>query len=99
MNTGRNVTGDRFYSAINIVEETYVGTIMPNKKGLPVALKTGKEQELLSSEFVRKNNSQVVIVLYCPKPNMNARHMVNRTFVTHLTRNLWRFTFTIAKDL
>ena len=54
------------------MEETYVGTIMSNKKGLPVALKTGKGQELLSSEFVRKNNSPVMIVLYCPKPNMNA---------------------------
>ena len=46
LNTGRNVTGDQLYSAIDIIEELYpikknlFGTIMPNRKGLPVALKT-----------------------------------------------------------
>ena len=40
----RNVTGNRLYSANDTVEKlcqrktTYVGTIMLNRKGLPVAL-------------------------------------------------------------
>ena len=44
---------------------------MSNREGLPVALKTAKEWEILSSEFMWKNNSPVIIVLYCPKPNKN----------------------------
>ena len=70
LNTGRNVTGDRLYSAIDTVEELYQ-KIMPNRKGLPVALKTAKGREVLSSEFMWKNNSPVMIVSYCPKPNKN----------------------------
>ena len=42
---------------------------MPNRKGLPVALKTAKGREVLSSEFMWKNNSPVMIVSYCLKPN------------------------------
>ena len=44
---------------------------MPNRKGLPVALKTAKGRQVLSLEFMRKNNSPVMIVSYCPKPNKN----------------------------
>ena len=44
---------------------------MPNRKGLPVPLKTAKRQEVLSLEFLWKNNSPVMIGLYCPKPNKN----------------------------
>ena len=44
---------------------------MPNKKGLPVALKTAEGQEVLSSEFMWQNNSPVPIVSHCPKPNKN----------------------------
>ena len=44
---------------------------MPNRKGLPVALNTAKGREVLSSEFIWKNNSPVIIVLFCPKPNKN----------------------------
>ena len=46
---------------------------MPNREGLPVALKTAKGQEVLSSEFMWKNNSPVIIVSYCPKPNKNVQ--------------------------
>ena len=44
---------------------------MPNRKGLPVALKTAKGREVLSSESMWKNNIPVIIVSYCPKPNKN----------------------------
>ena len=44
---------------------------MPNRKGLPVALKTVEKQEVLSSEFFWKKNSPVMIVSHCPKPNKN----------------------------
>ena len=65
LSTGRNVTGDRLHSAIDTVEElyqkktTYVGTIIPNRKGLPVALKTAKGREVLSSEFMWKLIAQL----------------------------------------
>ena len=51
LNTGRNVTGGPLYSGIDTVEElyqkkaTYVGTIIPNRKGLPVALKLLKDEK------------------------------------------------------
>ena len=50
---------------------TYVGTIIPNRKGLPIALKTAKGSEVLSSEFMWKNNSPVMIVPYSLKPDKN----------------------------
>ena len=77
LNTERNITGDQLYPAIDTVEElyqkkrSYVGTIMPNRIGLPVLLKTAKRREVLSSEFMWKKNSPIMIVLYCPKPNKN----------------------------
>ena len=76
-NTGRNVTGDRLYSVIDTVKElyqkktTYVGTTMPIRKDHPVALKTAKGREVLSSEFTWKNNSPVMIAQYRPKSNKN----------------------------
>ena len=57
LNTGRNVTGERLYCTVDTMEELYqkktisAGTIMPDKKGLPLVLKTAKEQEVLSSKF------------------------------------------------
>ena len=77
MNNGRNVAGDWLYSTADTDEElyqkktTYVGEIMPKRKGLPVALKTAKGREVLSSEFMWKNNNPVVMASYCPKPNEN----------------------------
>ena len=77
LNTGRNVTGDRLYSAIDTAKKLYqkktanVGTIMPNRKCLPVVLKTAKRREVFSLEFMWKNNIQVMIVSHCPKPNTN----------------------------
>ena len=50
-------------------KNNHVGTIMSNRKGLSVTLKTDKGREVLSSEFMWKNNSPVMIVSYCPKPN------------------------------
>lgn len=44
---------------------------MPNRRGLTVALKTPKKRQVLSSQFIWKNNSPVVIVSNCSKPNKN----------------------------
>ena len=77
LKTGRNITGAQLFSAIDTTEElyqnktTYVETIMPNTKDLTVALETSKELEALSSKCMLKNNSLVIIVSYCPKPNKN----------------------------
>ena len=55
---GGSITLDRLCSAIDTMEElyrsktTYIRTIIPNRKGLPVTLKTAKEQEALSSKFM-----------------------------------------------
>ena len=43
----------------NQKKTTYVGTIMPNRKGPPVALKTFKGREVLSSEFMWKTIAQL----------------------------------------
>lgn len=44
---------------------------MPNRKVLPVAVKTAKKRQVLSSEFVWKSNCPIMIVSYYPKPNKN----------------------------
>ena len=36
---------------------------MPNRKGFPVAQKTDKGREVLSSEFLWKSNRPIMIVL------------------------------------
>ena len=59
-NTGKNVTRDRLYSAIDTVEELYEKknnlccNKIPTREGLPVALKTAKERQVLFSEFMWK---------------------------------------------
>ena len=45
---------------------------MPNRKGLPAALKTAKGRQILPLEFIWKSNSPVMIASYHPKPNENA---------------------------
>ena len=45
---------------------------MPNRKGLPAALKTAKGRQILPLEFIWKSNSPVMIASYHPKPNKNA---------------------------
>lgn len=64
-NTGRKIAGDKLYSSIDTIEELivqekkpHVRTIIPNSKGLSVASKTAKGRHVLSSEFIRENNSQ-----------------------------------------
>ena len=59
--TGRMVTGDRLYPAIDIAEMlyekklTYCGTINKNRKGLPAKIKTVKSSYV---SFVRTENWQ-----------------------------------------
>ena len=64
LKTGRNITGEQLYSAIDTLEELY-------QSKRTVALKTAKEREVLSSKFMLKNNSLVMVVSYCTKPNRN----------------------------
>lgn len=70
---GRNVTGDRLHSSIELAKELfnekviYCGTIMPIRKNIPIDVKNVKERELESSLFVWKKNSLVMVVLYCSK--------------------------------
>ena len=64
LKTGRNITGEQLYSAIDTLEELY-------QSKRTVALKTAQEREVLSSKFMLKNNSLVMVVSYCPKPNRN----------------------------
>lgn len=77
LNTERNITEGQLYSSIEIIEErcrketTYVGMKIPNRKCRPVALKRAKGCQVLSLEFMWKNNSPVMIVLYFPKANKN----------------------------
>ena len=52
-----------------IREKQHVGTIIPNRKGLSIALKTAKGRQVLSSEFMWKNNSLALIVSFCRKPD------------------------------
>ena len=68
LGTGRNLCGDRFYSSITTAEAlhaqnvTYVGTIMPNRAGLPTELKSVKDRPLESSVFMWKEESPVMAV-------------------------------------
>ena len=57
LNNGRNLTADRGFTDMEIVEEllyknlTYVGTIMKNKRSLPMAAKESKGRPINSSPF------------------------------------------------
>ena len=50
---------------------TYVGTIIQNRKCLPVALKTTKGCQVISLKYIWKSNSSVMIVSYYLKLNKN----------------------------
>ena len=53
---------------------------MSNRKGVSVALKTAKEREVLSLEFMWKNNSPVMIVSYCLKTQYKCYSRINSTW-------------------
>lgn len=82
LGSGRNITGDRLYTAIETAEElfsnniTYVGTCMTNRKGLPSAVRNktvrkDKSRVPCSSKFAWKVDSPVMAVSYVPKPGRN----------------------------
>ena len=77
LGTGRNLCGDRFYSSVKTAEAlqekrvTYVGTIMPNRAGLPLQLKTVKDRDIESSLFMWKKDSPVMGLSYQPKKGKN----------------------------
>ena len=65
LNTERNITGDQFCFLIDTTDELckkktrYIGTIIPNRKGLQVALKREKGCQVLSLEFKWKKIAQL----------------------------------------
>ena len=79
-NTGRNLTADRGFSAVEIAEDlhkkkiTYVGTIMSNRTGLPTGAldkQVLKSRDIFSTVFMWKENSPVMFISYIPKKNKN----------------------------
>lgn len=76
--TGRNLTADRGFTAIETVEEllkkntTYVGTIMKNRRGLPMAAKESKQRPVHSTSFFWKiGNPSLMCMSYIPKRSKN----------------------------
>ena len=71
--TGRNITGDRFFSGVPLCEEllfrhrlTYLGTLMSNKREIPPILHRNLEEK--DSVFVKGGkNDSVVLCLYQAK--------------------------------
>ncbi|KAF4519246.1 hypothetical protein B566_EDAN002134 [Ephemera danica] len=76
--SGRNVTMDRFYTAVDLAEDLYnqskltvVGTLMSNRRHLPKELTTAENRELYSSKFAftdpRTGQAPVTLVSYTVK--------------------------------
>lgn len=69
----RNVTGDNWFSSIQVVRElkkkdlTYVGTVKKNKAEIPLAFLPNKRRTVESSEFGFTND--MTLVSYVPKKN------------------------------
>lgn len=72
-NSNRNITGDNWFTSLELVEElqrqnlTYVGTIRRNKRELPKEFLASKQREPLSSLF--GFTKDITIVSYFPKRN------------------------------
>ena len=70
-NSGRNVTGDNFFSSIFFSNAllsnnlTYVGTVRQNKRFLPPVITSKCGREELSSKFAFQSNT--TLVSYTPK--------------------------------
>ena len=75
--TGRNLTADRFFSSVETAEAlysrntTFIGTIMPHRKGLPQEVKQPvkervKGKDPRSSEFFWKEGNPCMLVIYQP---------------------------------
>lgn len=72
-NTNRNVTGDNWFSSLQLVEElsrhklTYVGTMRQNKREIPQQFLPNKERPVYSSLF--GFTKDITLVSYVPKKN------------------------------
>ena len=70
--TGRNVTGDRFFTSLPLSKEllskrlTYIGTMMSNKRDIPPILH--ERQEVEQSEFVFSEDNKVTLAVYQAAP-------------------------------
>ena len=66
-NTSRNITCDRYFTDVELFEHllkvklTYVGTAMPNRKHLPIALTTKGNREINSTLFAFKDSEQCAL--------------------------------------
>ena len=67
-NSGRNITFDRFFTSVDLSKYllqhnlTSVGTVMPNRRGLPLALlpKNARQRDVGSSMFAYQDNLTMV---------------------------------------
>lgn len=70
-NTNRNITGDNYFSSVELVNElrskglTYVGTLRANKREIPKEFLPNRQREVLSSEFGFTGTT--TLVSYVPK--------------------------------
>ena len=71
--TGRNLCADWGFTAVKTTEGlyerdvTYVGAIKKSAVGLPAVAKDVKGREFLSTEFIWKENSPLMLASYYPK--------------------------------
>lgn len=75
LNSGRNVTADRFYSSVDLCEEllaqgtTYVGTIIATRRHLPEEAKKPEGRQEQSTHFYWSDN--IMLASYNKKKNKN----------------------------
>ena len=80
--TGRNVTGDRFFTSLSLAEElltkrlTYVGTIMSNRRVIPPVLHEVQAVEHSQFAFGGRDN-QVTLAVYQAKPTKKSLHAID----------------------
>lgn len=73
LNTNRNITGDNWYTSVQLVDElrkvglTYVGTVKKNKRQIPTEFLPSRTREVQSSVFGFQKDK--MIVSYVPKKN------------------------------
>jgi Transposase IS4 len=73
VHTNRNITGDNWYTSVQLVEElkkvglTYVGTVKKNKRQIPPEFLASRQREVNSTTFGFQQDK--MIVSYVPKKN------------------------------
>lgn len=72
LNTGNIITEGRFYYSVEPAEKvykkvTYCGTVMPNWKDIPSAVKNVDHGEVNYLLFIWKKDGPLMVVSYCLK--------------------------------